>query len=156
MHAKKAKDNSRWIVEKLDINLYATQMLLVRVRVGKIENLKKVLRTLMNVPTRESTQGWTCKSWVKEALETLDAAPERTRREAVQQTTFEDVVVGSVLDEVGEGVLALDEAGPDHLHIAERAEGGRGIAALGCSTRCSTQFSRGTTMARPCRTSPRC
>lgn len=74
-----AKDGVRtdgtygWLFEEREIPLVATQMLLVRVCVGKIEKNDRVREILRQVPVRDSVEGWNCVSWVKEALRMLEA-----------------------------------------------------------------------------------
>ncbi|KAK5998887.1 hypothetical protein PT974_01271 [Cladobotryum mycophilum] len=45
-------------------------ILLVRVLVGKVKNLERLLELFRNSPLRPDVTGWNCVYWVKEALET--------------------------------------------------------------------------------------
>lgn len=64
---------SEWFFEERDVTLLATSMLLVRIMIGKIEKMDRLLSILRRVPIRQGQRGWNCVSWVREALETLDA-----------------------------------------------------------------------------------
>lgn len=48
-----------------------TNMILVRVLVAKVIDKKKLQGILRGIPVRPEQPGWTCKSWVKEAVESL-------------------------------------------------------------------------------------
>ncbi|RDL32420.1 uncharacterized protein BP5553_08876 [Venustampulla echinocandica] len=48
-------------------------MLLVRVMVGKVEKIDRLVNTLRSIPLRQSEQGWNCVTWVREALGALQA-----------------------------------------------------------------------------------
>lgn len=61
-----------WLFEEKEIPLVATQMLLVRICVGKIEKNRRVKEILRNVPVRENVAGWNCVYWVVEALKRLE------------------------------------------------------------------------------------
>lgn len=60
-----------WIFEEKEIPLGATQMLLVRICVGKVEKNSRLKEILRNVPIRDSVAGWNCVYWVVEALKRL-------------------------------------------------------------------------------------
>ncbi|KAH8723970.1 hypothetical protein GQ44DRAFT_655675, partial [Phaeosphaeriaceae sp. PMI808] len=60
-----------WLFEEKEIPLVATQMLLVRICVAKIEKDDRIKTILRGVPTREGLQGWNYVYWVKEALNLL-------------------------------------------------------------------------------------
>lgn len=62
-----------WYFEERDVGLLATSMLLVRIMIGKVENMNRLVRTLRKVPIRPEQAGWNCVGWVKEALEALNA-----------------------------------------------------------------------------------
>ena len=62
---------SAWVFEEREISLFATEMLLVRMVIAKIEKRDLVESILRNVPIRQRTEGWNCVGWVKEALELL-------------------------------------------------------------------------------------
>lgn len=47
-------------------------IILVRLRLAKINDIKEAVRLLRFVPIRGGSPGWTCLAWVREALETLD------------------------------------------------------------------------------------
>ena len=62
-----------WLFEEKEIPLVATQMLLVRICVGKIEKNDKVKAILRGVPIRDNVEGWNCVYWVAKALQLLSA-----------------------------------------------------------------------------------
>ncbi|KAF7855966.1 hypothetical protein EAF04_009922 [Stromatinia cepivora] len=64
---------SQWQYEEVPIPLMATQMLLVRVMIAKIENDDRLLQILRKIPVRGGDHGWNCVAWVKEALEELQS-----------------------------------------------------------------------------------
>jgi len=74
-HAKErmtAAGKSEWFFEERDTTLLATSMLLVRIMIGKVEKMDRLVKTLRSVPIRQGQLGWNCVSWVKEALEALN------------------------------------------------------------------------------------
>ncbi|TVY47527.1 hypothetical protein LOCC1_G003694 [Lachnellula occidentalis] len=75
-HAKErmlAAGQSEWYFEERDVGLLATSMQLVRIMIGKIEKMDRLVSILRRVPIRQGQRGWNCVSWVKEALESLNA-----------------------------------------------------------------------------------
>lgn len=44
-------------------------MLLVRITVGKIKDIKRLESIFRQIPIRSAVEGWNCVAWVKEALE---------------------------------------------------------------------------------------
>ena len=73
-HAKETLGSNgfQWEFEKRETTLQSTNMLLVRVMIGKIQNRQQLDSTLSSVPVKAGTPGWNCVSWVKEALEELE------------------------------------------------------------------------------------
>ncbi|CAG8181686.1 unnamed protein product [Penicillium salamii] len=67
---------SRWKFEEIDCSLVASSMVLVRIMVGKVKDGKRLVEIIRSTPIREGQQGWNCVSWVKEALERLEADPQ--------------------------------------------------------------------------------
>ena len=63
--------DSEWDFEERECPLTPTNMLLVRVVVGKIIDGNRLAEILRNTPVREDQPGWNCVAWVKEALESL-------------------------------------------------------------------------------------
>jgi hypothetical protein len=63
------------LFEEKEISLNATQMLLVRICVGKIEKADPAKEILRNVPVRGGATGWNCVYWVAEALQLLADDP---------------------------------------------------------------------------------
>ncbi|KAF7887968.1 uncharacterized protein EAF01_011122 [Botrytis porri] len=59
---------SEFKYEEVSIPLLATQMLLVRVMIAKIENHERMLQILRAIPIRNKEDGWNCVGWVREAL----------------------------------------------------------------------------------------
>lgn len=66
----------QWIYEERDIPLIATNMLLVRVVVGKVTNMEQLVKILRNVPIVQGDGAWNCITWVKHALEALQFSKE--------------------------------------------------------------------------------
>ena len=52
-------------------NVQGTNTLLVRVVIGKITNLRRLLQTLRSVPVVQNDPGWRCRSWCADALAAL-------------------------------------------------------------------------------------
>ncbi|CAG7938098.1 unnamed protein product [Penicillium nalgiovense] len=75
-HAKekpKAAGSSQWLFEERGCPLIPTSMLIVRIMVGKVEDANRLAEILRATPIRQGTAEWNCVSWVREALERLDA-----------------------------------------------------------------------------------
>ena len=74
-----AKDNvkqgggSEWGFEERSTPLAPTNMLLVRVMIGKVKNKERLLGVLRKTSIRQDAPGWNCVVWVREALEGLKA-----------------------------------------------------------------------------------
>ncbi|KAF3893290.1 DNAJ domain containing protein [Trichophyton interdigitale] len=64
-----------WEFEERECPLTPTNMLLVRVIIGKILDRDRLAEIMRNTPVRESQPGWNCVVWVKEALESLANDP---------------------------------------------------------------------------------
>ncbi|KAM7197043.1 hypothetical protein V8F20_006796 [Naviculisporaceae sp. PSN 640] len=73
MHAREypSPTGSTWAYEHRDITMNATNMILVRIVVGKITNMNRLLEIVGNVPIRGNVPGWNCVEWVREALQLL-------------------------------------------------------------------------------------
>lgn len=71
-HAKESMVSSSgkhdWKYEEASIRLIATQMLLVRVMIAKIEDNDRMLQILRGIPIRGGDEGWNCVGWIREAL----------------------------------------------------------------------------------------
>lgn len=50
-----------------------TNMLLIRITIAKILDMDRTLDILRHIPLRPEIYGWDCRSWVQEAIETLDS-----------------------------------------------------------------------------------
>ncbi|KAL2811547.1 hypothetical protein BDW59DRAFT_177083 [Aspergillus cavernicola] len=75
-HAKekpKLGGGSEWFFEERECPLAPTSMLLVRITIGKVADTSRSVDILRNTPIRQGQPGWNCVSWVKEALEGLNA-----------------------------------------------------------------------------------
>ncbi|KAF2750088.1 hypothetical protein M011DRAFT_374293, partial [Sporormia fimetaria CBS 119925] len=75
-HAKTKPDGTvkgKWYFDEREIPLEATQMLLVRVMITKIEKKDRVVSILRSTPVKQGVPTWTCKSWVQDALRNLEA-----------------------------------------------------------------------------------
>lgn len=57
--------------ENRGIIMGPTRMILVRIMVGKIENMSRLTSITESVPIRGNKPGWNCVEWLKEALELL-------------------------------------------------------------------------------------
>ncbi|KAI0470303.1 hypothetical protein F4859DRAFT_515829 [Xylaria cf. heliscus] len=60
-----------WTYEERNIKLNASQMLLVRVVIGKILDLSRLQNIFASISIRQGTPGWDCVEWAKEAVETI-------------------------------------------------------------------------------------
>ncbi|KAG5790717.1 hypothetical protein H9Q69_010230 [Fusarium xylarioides] len=69
-----------WQFEERDIRMEPTNMILVRVIVGKVRKRDQVEAILRSIPVRGQTPGWNCVHWVQEALETLQQHQESGQR----------------------------------------------------------------------------
>jgi len=63
----------QWIYEEKDVPLVATNMLLIRVVVGKVTNMEQLVMILRDVPIIQGDRAWNCVTWVKNALEALQS-----------------------------------------------------------------------------------
>ncbi|GKZ29987.1 hypothetical protein AbraIFM66950_007416 [Aspergillus brasiliensis] len=74
-HAKEKPraGGSEWVFEERECTLAPTNMLLVRVMIGKITDRNSLVQTLRSIPIRQNQAGWKCVAWVREALERLKA-----------------------------------------------------------------------------------
>ncbi|KAI9764727.1 MAG: hypothetical protein M1840_008119 [Geoglossum simile] len=61
----------KWIFEKRELDDLMTQMLLVRVLVAKIQNSSALEGSLRSVPIVQDDTSWTCRIWVRDALQKL-------------------------------------------------------------------------------------
>ncbi|KAI9729180.1 MAG: hypothetical protein M1834_007087 [Cirrosporium novae-zelandiae] len=65
---------STWEYEERKITLEPTAMLLVRILIGKVKNMKRLKSVLEATPVRAGQPGydhWNCVEWIKEALDRL-------------------------------------------------------------------------------------
>lgn len=63
---------TEWCFEEKEIPLTATNMLLVRITIAKVLKIERTLEILRTVPVAPEVPGWTCKSWVQDAIAMLD------------------------------------------------------------------------------------
>jgi len=72
-HAKELMtvEGYKWEFEEQTISIAPTRMLLVRIMIGKVEKLDKVLQIIRSIPIRPDREGWNCVGWIQEALEAL-------------------------------------------------------------------------------------
>lgn len=61
----------QWLFEERSTPLAPTNMLLVRVIIGKVENSERLVSVLRTTPIRQGDPSWNCVGWVKEALDGL-------------------------------------------------------------------------------------
>jgi hypothetical protein len=62
----------QWAFQERSVSLSATNMLLIRVMVGKVNRLDRLLSALHSVPVRQ-VHGWNCVIWLQEALRAIEA-----------------------------------------------------------------------------------
>lgn len=62
-----------WYFDERNCSLAPTNMLLVRVLIGKVKDGNRLAEILRATPIRQDQTGWNCVSWVREALERLKA-----------------------------------------------------------------------------------
>jgi len=61
--------SSVWEYEELQLqNVQNTNTLLVRVIIGKVENLNRLLEIFRSIPVFQNDPGWRCRSWCADAL----------------------------------------------------------------------------------------
>ncbi|POR34472.1 Uncharacterized protein TPAR_05321 [Tolypocladium paradoxum] len=65
-----AVPQSVWLYEESPFPLRATNMLLLRVVVGKIKDMERLQSIFQRIPLRPDVPGWNCIEWAKEAFET--------------------------------------------------------------------------------------
>lgn len=72
-HAKEKMypTGSVWEYSEEETKEARANMLLVRVQVGKVRDMKKLEATLRSIPIRAQQPGWNCVGWIREALEML-------------------------------------------------------------------------------------
>lgn len=64
---------SEWYFDECKCRLVQTSMLLVRIMIAKVKDNDQLTSILRSTPIRQGESGWNCISWVKEALEKLEA-----------------------------------------------------------------------------------
>ncbi len=62
---------SQWEYENRRIFMAPTAMILVRIVVAKIEDMRRLTSIMESVPIRGDQPGWKCVEWLREALEML-------------------------------------------------------------------------------------
>lgn len=67
-HAKNAPGQSTWIFEEKQTTMTATNMVLVRIMIGKISNQEALSAKLRQVPIVNGNPHWNCVTWVQNAL----------------------------------------------------------------------------------------
>ncbi|KAK5093765.1 hypothetical protein LTS08_008829 [Lithohypha guttulata] len=67
-HAKNAPGQSTWIFEEKSTSMNATNMILVRVMIGKINDPQALATKLRQVPIVNNDPGWNCVTWLRSAL----------------------------------------------------------------------------------------
>lgn len=60
-----------WQYEEKAIHLYPTQMLLVRIVIGKVKDTARLQSIFRQIPVRPGVPGWNCVGWVQEALQAV-------------------------------------------------------------------------------------
>lgn len=59
---------SMWHYEELEVPLISDSMLLVRVVIGKVKEMKQLRSIFRDTPIRSEIQGWNCVEWIKESF----------------------------------------------------------------------------------------
>lgn len=67
-HAKNAPGQSTWVFEEKSTSMNATSMILVRILVGKINDLDALVTRLRQVPIDNNDPEWNCVIWVQQGL----------------------------------------------------------------------------------------
>ncbi|KAK8199913.1 hypothetical protein HDK77DRAFT_213966 [Phyllosticta capitalensis] len=62
-----------WQLEERSTTVLATNALLVRVMIGKVEKKSRLVDLIRGTPIRPNQTGWNCVEWVKEALARIQA-----------------------------------------------------------------------------------
>ena len=63
-----------WQYEEVQLhNVQNTNSLLIRVMIGKIEDLARLLTILRSVPIIQNDPGWRCRTWCADALAAIAA-----------------------------------------------------------------------------------
>ena len=65
-------------------------MLLIRAVIAKIADRERCLDVICGTPIRPDKPGWTCKGWVKECVERLEADDECVRTRVTEWQTIHD------------------------------------------------------------------
>ena len=63
----------QWMYEEIEITTMPTNMLLVRVLIGKVKDMKRLEAALRDVPVVQGDAAWNCVIWARKALEKLKA-----------------------------------------------------------------------------------
>ncbi|KAK7515054.1 uncharacterized protein IWZ02DRAFT_383101 [Phyllosticta citriasiana] len=71
-HAKQVSNpktrRMEWQLEERSTMILATNALLVRIMIGKVEKKNRLVELIRGTPIRPNQNGWNCVEWVKEAL----------------------------------------------------------------------------------------
>lgn len=72
-HAKETmnQNGSSWFFEEREISLAPSNMLLVRIVIGKVEDRERFLTIIRNTPIMQSQPNWNCVSWIMDVLHRL-------------------------------------------------------------------------------------
>ncbi|KAI2084927.1 hypothetical protein LOZ36_004428 [Ophidiomyces ophidiicola] len=63
----------KWEYQAIEIPLFQTAMLLGRIMVAKVTDGTQLHRSLAAVPIIQNNPEWTCRTWVKDAVASLEA-----------------------------------------------------------------------------------
>lgn len=91
----------------------ATASSLTRLCIAKIIDTERLREILASVPVRPEVPGWTCKAWVREALETLTPLQEAgdvLGRGVLDWETVHDAAIGYTKRKTSEGRWAREGA----------------------------------------------
>jgi hypothetical protein len=83
----------QWIYEEKTVPLLATNMLLVRVMIGKVVDMERLERALRSVPIVQNNPEWNCVIWVRNALEALHVDGKALGTCEIHWTTVRDTAM---------------------------------------------------------------
>lgn len=95
-----------WVCDESAIHLGATATALTRVRIAKILDTARLREILGAIPVRPGVAGWTCKTWVQEAIQTLhqlQAAGDVLCRGVLEWQTVHDATIAYTKRKADEG-----------------------------------------------------
>ena len=89
----KPSGDSEFYYDEQECPLIATDMLLLRIKIGKVENGPRLVEILRDTRIRQYIPGWNCVSWVQEVLETFEAAKKTLGTSVLEWDQMRDEVM---------------------------------------------------------------